>query len=78
MRRVKGASGDSGESSVESDPRWIPFIANLKEKGYFRGELEGSKLHQQLLASANEYFLNSSSMEAGKDETDVTWYDSFW
>ena len=75
LRRVRGASGDLGEASVECDPRWIPFVANLKDKGYFRGEMEGSKLHQQLLASAKEYFLNSSGVEAGKEESDVMRYN---
>ena len=63
MKRVRSASCEAGvrsapcEASVEGDPRWLSFIASLKEKGYFRGEIEGSKGHQQLMASAKEYFV---------------------
>ena len=63
VRRVRSASCEadvgsaSCEAGVESDLRWTSFISSLKEKGYFRGEIEGSKGHQQLIASAKEYFV---------------------
>ena len=52
------AKGDeSSASSYEDDPRWLRFLKSLESKGFFRGEVEGSLLHQQLLSSAKEYFV---------------------
>ncbi|KAL5473969.1 hypothetical protein EMCRGX_G028539 [Ephydatia muelleri] len=51
-----GMKGGSGEEEVTKDSRWPAFVQGLKEKGYFQGELEGSKLYSQLLQTAKEYF----------------------
>lgn len=50
-----GLKVGTGEE-VTKDSRWSGFVEGLKEKGYFQGELEGSKLYSQLLQTAKEYF----------------------
>ncbi len=52
------------------DEKWTAFVGSLQEKGYFRGELEGSKGHQLLMATAKEYFTTQQNLvttEADKD-----------
>ncbi len=72
--------GPEGILLSEGGERWSAFVASLKEKGYFRGELEGSKVHQLLMTSAKEYFVQSSKMEATEEKTEdvryVVWRDS--
>lgn len=47
----------SDDKNVEVDPRWLKFVKSLESKGFFQNEIEGSRLHQQLLSSAKEYFV---------------------
>ncbi|XP_014669757.1 PREDICTED: protein ecdysoneless homolog [Priapulus caudatus] len=64
---LRSSSSDSdspdsmGQQSEVSDVRWNRYLRNLKEKGYFRGEIEGSKLHQQLLSTARKYYTTTIS-----------------
>ncbi|KAJ8318090.1 hypothetical protein KUTeg_003181 [Tegillarca granosa] len=46
-----------------SDVRWNRYVTALKEKGYFKGEIEGSVLYQQLLNSAEEFYKSQLHME---------------
>lgn len=53
----------SGERQVDSKvkdepngPKWERFHACLSEQGYFKGEIEGSKLYQDLLKKAKQQF----------------------
>ncbi|XP_022251288.1 protein ecdysoneless homolog [Limulus polyphemus] len=48
-----------------NDPRWSKFIQNLKKNGYFRGELEGSRLYKQLLQQAQAFY--SSTLGNSED-----------
>ena len=53
----------TGESANDceilgEDPRWLKFRKSLAAKGFFQNEIEGSRLYQQLLSSAKEYFVN--------------------
>ena len=68
-REVVSSLGPEGIVVSEGGERWSAFVASLKEKDYFRGELEGSKLHQLLMTSAKEYFIQSSKMEATEENT---------
>lgn len=51
--------GDEAKTSeeLEKDPRWLKFLESLRSRGFFQNELEGSRLYQQLLSSAKEYFV---------------------
>ena len=44
--------------NLESNPQWLKFLKSLHSRGFFQNELEGSRLYQQLLSSAKEYFVN--------------------
>ncbi|XP_076324872.1 ecdysoneless cell cycle regulator isoform X2 [Tachypleus tridentatus] len=48
------------------DPRWSKFIQNLKMNGYFKGELEGSRLYKQLLQQAQAFY--GSTLGNSEDE----------
>ena len=64
VSRIKAGTGkaagadESPASLCEDDPRWLNFLKSLESKGFFRGEIEGSRLLQHLLSSAKEYFLS--------------------
>ena len=51
---------------LELNPQWMKFLESLRSKGFFQNELEGSKLYQQLLSSAKEYFV--SQIQDKKEE----------
>ena len=44
------------EDIQSSDTRWSKFIASLHSRGYFKDEIEGSKLYNELLSSAKYYY----------------------
>ncbi|XP_076065760.1 ecdysoneless cell cycle regulator isoform X2 [Oratosquilla oratoria] len=52
-------STSSSSLDLSTDPRWARYLQSLKEKGYFRGELEGSKLYCQLEDEAKKFFLSN-------------------
>ncbi|XP_074649522.1 protein ecdysoneless homolog [Tubulanus polymorphus] len=39
-----------------SDIRWQRYLKSLKTNGYFKGEIEGSRLYRQFLDKAKKYF----------------------
>ncbi|KFP17955.1 Protein SGT1, partial [Egretta garzetta] len=45
--------------NVLSGPLWEKFLSSLKEKNYFKGELEGSAKYLELLRMAEDYFQQS-------------------
>ncbi|NXI70002.1 ECD protein, partial [Anseranas semipalmata] len=47
--------------NVFSSPVWESFLSGLKEKDYFKGELEGSARYMELLHMAEDYFQQSVS-----------------
>ncbi|XP_060076683.1 protein ecdysoneless homolog [Ylistrum balloti] len=40
----------------DSDVRWNRYLLSLKERGFFRGEIEGSKVYKQLLSDARQFY----------------------
>ncbi|GIX76184.1 protein ecdysoneless homolog [Caerostris extrusa] len=57
---------DDVEHDFSSDVRWKRFAKSLKDKGYFRDEVEGSKMYNTLLLQAKEFYL--SSLKHGTSE----------
>ncbi|XP_065495096.1 protein ecdysoneless homolog [Caloenas nicobarica] len=45
--------------NVSSGPLWERFLSSLKEKNYFKGEIEGSAKYLELLHMAEDYFQQS-------------------
>ncbi|XP_030343568.1 protein ecdysoneless homolog isoform X1 [Strigops habroptila] len=45
--------------NVLSGPLWERFLSSLKEKNYFKGEMEGSAKYSELLHKAEDYFQQS-------------------
>ncbi|XP_074881539.1 protein ecdysoneless homolog [Buteo buteo] len=45
--------------NVLSGPLWVRFLSSLKEKNYFKGEMEGSAKYLELLHMAEDYFQQS-------------------
>lgn len=60
---AKATQNDQDEKSTDfqNDVRWKRFLGSLKEKGYFKGELEGSLMYRELLEKAKQYFMHSVS-----------------
>ncbi|UYV79534.1 ECD [Cordylochernes scorpioides] len=52
-------STEESPDDLCSGPRWDTFLAGLKDRNYFQGEIEGSRLHQYLMAEAKSYFANT-------------------
>ncbi|XP_007545493.1 protein ecdysoneless homolog [Poecilia formosa] len=57
---------------VSCNPQWKNFLESLKKNGYFRGQLEGSAFHKELLRCAEIFFKQSvasksSSISAGEE-----------
>lgn len=46
----------SEPSAVRQDPHWPAFLQSLKERGFFRGEIDGSQLHRRLMSDAEAFF----------------------
>ncbi|KGL77356.1 Protein SGT1, partial [Tinamus guttatus] len=49
----------ASKTSVLSGPLWERFLSSLKEKNYFKGEMEGSAKYKELLHKAEDYFQHS-------------------
>ncbi|NXD25053.1 ECD protein, partial [Spelaeornis formosus] len=47
------------KKNVLSGPLWERFLRSLKEKDYFKGEMEGSAKYQELLRMAEDHFQQS-------------------
>ncbi|KAK8378482.1 hypothetical protein O3P69_011179 [Scylla paramamosain] len=52
------------------DPRWLRYHKALTEKGYFRGELEGSQLYRDLEQNARQYFQSHVVQGQGSQDGD--------
>ncbi|KAK3089567.1 hypothetical protein FSP39_004670 [Pinctada imbricata] len=65
----------NGHLSPTTDVRWQRFLSVLKDQGFFRGEMEGSKKHNELLENAKEFYRkqmnHSSHKSAGDDVLDL-------
>ena len=55
----QGFQSKFNETKVFNESRFLRFIEALKDSGYFRGEIEGSKLYQQLYNEAKQYYMKS-------------------
>ncbi|XP_077491205.1 ecdysoneless cell cycle regulator [Amblyomma americanum] len=60
--------GEPDLAELGDDVRWKRFLKSLTAKGYFQGELEGSKLYQSLLQRAREHFVRTIFTADGDDE----------
>nr|XP_021392740.1 protein ecdysoneless homolog [Lonchura striata domestica] len=54
--------------SVLSSPLWERFLRSLKEKDYFKGEMEGSAKYLELLHMAEDHFQRFVSVPEDSDE----------
>ncbi|NXI17994.1 ECD protein, partial [Irena cyanogastra] len=54
--------------SVLSGPLWERFLRSLKEKDYFKGEMEGSAKYLELLHMAEDHFQQSVAVPESPDE----------
>ncbi|NXO77262.1 ECD protein, partial [Sitta europaea] len=54
--------------NVLSSPLWERFLRSLKEKDYFKGEMEGSAKYQELLHMAEDHFQQSVAVPEGSVE----------
>lgn len=52
------------KSNVPSGPLWERFLRSLKEKDYFKGEMEGSAKYLELLHMAEDHFQQSVAPES--------------
>lgn len=59
------------EDNIPKGPKWETFFSCLKEQGYFKGEVEGSKLYQDLLTEAQQQFTEHFTIENRDDPGDV-------
>lgn len=57
----------SKENCVSKGPLWETFLACLIEQGYFRGEVNGSRLYQELLKKAQQQFSEQFGAENRPD-----------
>ncbi len=51
-----GSQNSQKESDRDRDEKWLKFEASLKKAGYYRSEMEGSKLYRELRVKAKEYY----------------------
>ncbi|ELU06111.1 hypothetical protein CAPTEDRAFT_20272 [Capitella teleta] len=59
--------GSNMEEFAQKDLRWQRFKETLTAKGFFKGEIEGSRLYQKLTDDALLYFYASVSEHGSKD-----------
>jgi len=62
---------DVKEESAPKGPKWEKFLACLTEQGYFKGEVEGSKLYQDLLKKAQQQFHEYFAVENRSDPGEI-------
>lgn len=66
---------ESAASLERGNDQWTAFLGSLQAKGYFRGELEGSRDHQLLMTTAREYFTQQNLAADGeKDDREDSTY----
>ena len=57
-------------SKPDQHPEWPAFLDKLRRLGYFQEEVEGSKLYQEKLATAREYFSIQKCQRDGTTASD--------
>ncbi|KAI8742151.1 protein SGT1 [Biomphalaria glabrata] len=57
----------NGEHWDDSNQRWQHFKKSITSKGFFKGEIEGSKLYMKLLEEAKQFFKSQLIGEMGDD-----------
>ncbi|XP_033115005.1 protein ecdysoneless homolog [Anneissia japonica] len=50
---------ETKEDAIWNSSLWQRYLESLKQKGYFRGEIEGSTLYTTLLSSAKKFYLET-------------------
>ncbi|XP_071505340.1 protein ecdysoneless homolog [Diadema antillarum] len=58
---------------VASGVRWERFLKSLREKGFFRGELAGSRLHRELLTSAKRFYAETVVTQSHDQPSSSSW-----
>lgn len=66
-RRSGASQPDSKVIDEPNGPKWERFCACLSDQGYFKGEIEGSKLYQDLLKKAKKQFSENFSTQNRTD-----------
>lgn len=61
----------NSQLDLAANPRWTRYLQSLTEKGYFRGELEGSKLYKDLEERARQFFITNILSGASSEDNDV-------
>ncbi|KAK3856263.1 hypothetical protein Pcinc_037405 [Petrolisthes cinctipes] len=68
-------SQDMDLDFTKDNPAWLRYKQSLADKGYFRGELEGSKLYQELETGAQQYFITTvqpgTKRKRSKDQDNI-------
>lgn len=54
------ASQAKDANSEDNEPAWRAYVKSLNEKGYFRGNLEGSQEYKQLYEEARRYYTKNN------------------
>ncbi|GBM91468.1 Golgi-specific brefeldin A-resistance guanine nucleotide exchange factor 1 [Araneus ventricosus] len=58
QKKMQVRKGDA-EHDFCNDIQWRRFAKSLKDKGYFRAEVEGSRMYNTLMLQAKEFYLSS-------------------
>ena len=61
---------EANEYDLERNPQWKDFVSKLKRLGYFREELQGSRLYKELERRAKEQFLEKPQPVNTESDTD--------
>lgn len=61
----------TSQLDLTTNPRWARYRQSLTEKGYFRGELEGSKLYKDLEERAQQFFVTNILSGDSSEDNDV-------
>jgi hypothetical protein len=72
-REISGQHVTVEEYDFANDKRWNIFLKKLQQRGFFRGELEGSQRYRQLELVAKQQHLNHLQQEVRKidEEADL-------
>ncbi|XP_069980538.1 protein ecdysoneless homolog isoform X1 [Penaeus vannamei] len=63
-------SDASAQLDLTNNPRWLKYKQSLADKGYFRSELEGSKLYKELEDRARQFFVTNMMSSKGSEESE--------
>ncbi|XP_046854464.1 protein ecdysoneless homolog [Xenia sp. Carnegie-2017] len=59
-------------SSNQTSEKWKKYLDSLKKHGYFRNEIVGSQLYNQLLKNAKEYFFRITDFNSSQFDPNVS------